>query len=139
MEPSPIDRLDSWKDIAAFLARDERTAMRWAKYLAMPVHHAPGGKHARVYAFRSEIAAWMTMWSDKDVSPQHFSPHLGGTAAASDSSAPHLFLADASHAPVTAPPFRLSLLSRLWKHFTPFLPRTRHAKSDAIPRDSHHM
>jgi len=139
MEPSPTDRLDSWKDIAAFLARDERTAMRWAKYLGMPVHHAPGGKHARVYAFRSEIGAWMTMWSDKDISPQHFSPHPGGAAAANGSSEPHPFLPGASHAPMTAPPFRISFLLRLWKHFTPFLPRPRHAKSDALPGDARHV
>jgi len=53
------DRLDSWKEIADFLGRDERTAMRWAKERGMPVHRLPGGKRSGVYSSRKEIGAWM--------------------------------------------------------------------------------
>jgi hypothetical protein len=42
-EPSPgppqsEDRLDSWKEIAAYLKRDVRTVQRWEKREEMPVH-----------------------------------------------------------------------------------------------------
>jgi len=61
MELRDSDRLDSWRAIAACINRDERTAMRWAKLYGMPVHHAPGGSHARVFAYRSEVMAWVEL------------------------------------------------------------------------------
>ena len=51
-------RLDSWKEIAAFFGRDERTVNRWEKDLALPVHRLPGTK-GRVYAFTDELTAWL--------------------------------------------------------------------------------
>ncbi len=35
---SPEDRLDSWKEIAAYLNRDVTTVQRWEKREGMPVH-----------------------------------------------------------------------------------------------------
>jgi tetratricopeptide (TPR) repeat protein len=51
-------RLDSWKEIAAFLGRDERTVSRWEKELGLPVHRLPGTK-GRVYAYSEELSAWL--------------------------------------------------------------------------------
>ena len=34
----PEDRLDSWKEIAAYLNRDVTTVQRWEKREGMPVH-----------------------------------------------------------------------------------------------------
>jgi len=53
-------RLDSWKEIAAYLKRDERTARRWEAE-GMPVHRKLHKKHASVYAYRAEIDSW---WQD---------------------------------------------------------------------------
>lgn len=52
------DRLESWKQIAGFIERDERTAMRWAKELGMPVQRISASKRSRIYASRNEIQAW---------------------------------------------------------------------------------
>jgi len=52
-------RLDSWKDIAAYLRRDERTAQRWESERGLPVHRLPGAKRGAVYAYTSEIDAWL--------------------------------------------------------------------------------
>jgi hypothetical protein len=57
MAPNHTGRLESWKEIAAFIGRDERTAMRWAKQ-GMPVRRDPSGKRGRVYAFTEEIELW---------------------------------------------------------------------------------
>ena len=58
-EPSSAtDRLDSWKDIAAYLHRDVSTVQRWEKREGMPVHRHVHEKLGTVYAFRSEIDAW---------------------------------------------------------------------------------
>jgi hypothetical protein len=50
--------LDGWKDIAAYLRRDVRTAQRWEKSLGLPVQRVQDSKSGSVYAFRSEIDAW---------------------------------------------------------------------------------
>jgi tetratricopeptide (TPR) repeat protein len=50
-------RLDSWKEIAVFFGRDERTVNRWEKELGLPVHRLPGTR-GRVYAYTDELSAW---------------------------------------------------------------------------------
>jgi hypothetical protein len=57
--PSGRNRLDSWKEIAAFFGRDERTLNRWEKELGLPVHRLPGTK-GRVFAYPEELSAWLT-------------------------------------------------------------------------------
>lgn len=52
-------RLDSWKEIADYLKRDVRTAIRWEKQRGLPIHRVPGGKRQAVFAHRQEIDAWM--------------------------------------------------------------------------------
>lgn len=56
---APNRRLDSWKEIAAFFGRDERTVKRWEKERALPIHRLPGGLRARVFAFTEELDRWM--------------------------------------------------------------------------------
>jgi Tol biopolymer transport system component len=55
----PKDRLDSWKEIAAYFRRDIRTVQRWERDWAMPVRRLPGGPKAGVYALRSDLDAWL--------------------------------------------------------------------------------
>lgn len=53
-------RLNSWKEIAAYLDRDVRTVMRWEKRHALPVHRVPpGGKGRSVFAYPHELNAWL--------------------------------------------------------------------------------
>jgi hypothetical protein len=52
-------RFDSWKAIADYLGRDLRTVARWEKEKALPVRRLPGGRRRAVYAYRSEIDAWL--------------------------------------------------------------------------------
>jgi Tol biopolymer transport system component len=54
----PADRLDSWKDIAAYLKRDVSTVQRWEKREGMPVHRHLHDKLGSVYAFRRELDEW---------------------------------------------------------------------------------
>jgi TolB-like protein/tetratricopeptide (TPR) repeat protein len=53
----PAERLDSWKAIAAYLKRDERTVRRWEKE-GLPIHRHLHVKKASVYAYSSEIDSW---------------------------------------------------------------------------------
>jgi TolB-like protein/tetratricopeptide (TPR) repeat protein len=59
VRPSCEDRLDSWKEIAEYLKRSVRTVRRWETEESLPVHrhvHQSGGT---VYAFKSELDAWL--------------------------------------------------------------------------------
>jgi TolB-like protein/Tfp pilus assembly protein PilF len=51
------DRLDSWKEIAAYLKRDERTVRRWEAE-GLPVRRKVHKKQASVFAYKAEIDAW---------------------------------------------------------------------------------
>jgi tetratricopeptide (TPR) repeat protein len=52
-------RLTSWKEIASFLGRDERTAKRWEATRGLPVRRIPGTGRSSVFAYAEEIEAWM--------------------------------------------------------------------------------
>src|ERR1700721_3987127 len=52
-------RLDSWKEIAAFFGRDERTVRRWEKERGLPAHRVPGGARSAVFAYTNELADWL--------------------------------------------------------------------------------
>lgn len=80
LPPRPTDqRLDSWKEIAAFFGRDERTVKRWEKERGLPVHRLPGGGRGTIYAFSTELTAWL------GASPDGRLPHDSETAPGVDS------------------------------------------------------
>ena len=56
---APEDRLDSWKEIAAYLNRDVTTVQRWEKREGMPVHRHLHDRMGSVYASRAELDAWV--------------------------------------------------------------------------------
>ena len=50
--------LSSWKEIGAYLQRNEATARRWEREEGLPVHRHSHKKRSSVYAFPSELDAW---------------------------------------------------------------------------------
>ena len=52
------ERLESWKEIAAYLKRDVRTVQRWEKLEGLPVHRHLHDERATAYAFSNEIDEW---------------------------------------------------------------------------------
>ncbi len=50
--------LQSWKEIAAYLDRDESTARRWERAASLPVRRHREVGRSSVYAFPSELDAW---------------------------------------------------------------------------------
>ncbi len=67
-DPAPLRdtsaRLESWKEIAAYLRRDVRTVQRWEHSKGLPVRRLPGGDQARVYALTAELDAW---WNSRGI------------------------------------------------------------------------
>lgn len=62
--PRAEDRLDSWKEIAAYLRRGVRTVKRWEKEEGLPVHRHVHRRLGTVYAYKPEIDAW---WGTRGV------------------------------------------------------------------------
>jgi phage terminase Nu1 subunit (DNA packaging protein) len=55
---TPQKTLESWKQIAAYLDRSERTVRRWETSEGLPVHRRGHEKQDTVFAYRHEIEAW---------------------------------------------------------------------------------
>jgi|HubBroStandDraft_1064217.scaffolds.fasta_scaffold00069_56 TolB-like protein/Flp pilus assembly protein TadD len=59
---SADDRLDSWKEIAAYLKKEVRTVQRWEKSAGLPVRRLAHGKLGTVFAYKPDLDAW---WQEK--------------------------------------------------------------------------
>ena len=89
--PGASDRLDSWKEVAAYLKRDVTTAQRWERRESLPIHRHLHDKQGSVYAFRSELDDWhraRTLQSEHSggppadvVEPPHPDPESAGVPA----------------------------------------------------------
>jgi hypothetical protein len=66
--PPQRQRLDSWKAIAKFLKRDLATVRRWEKTLGLPIYRV-GGSGRSVFAYASEIEAWLQAARPATVAP----------------------------------------------------------------------
>lgn len=53
-------RLDSWKEIAAYLKRDVRTVQRWETVEGLPAHRHVHKLRSSVYAYVEELDQWWT-------------------------------------------------------------------------------
>lgn len=52
------ERLDSWKEIAAYFRRDVRTVRLWEQKEGLPVHRHIHHTRGSVYAFKPELDSW---------------------------------------------------------------------------------
>lgn len=54
-------RLDSWKEIAAYLSRDIRTVQRWEKTANLPVRRLQKPGLRAVYAYATDLDEWLRL------------------------------------------------------------------------------
>ena len=83
-EASANLRLDSWKEIASYLGKGERTAKRWESERTLPVHRLPGGGRSSVYAYTAELDEWLR--SAKALAGTELEIGLDGADAGADGS-----------------------------------------------------
>jgi hypothetical protein len=84
-------RLDSWKEIASWFNRSEKTARRWEEREGMPVHRQFHDKRGSVYAYPDELRGWWEsrhLHDETDAEPPDRQvhdpePELTGTGTAS--------------------------------------------------------
>src|SRR5438046_5996685 len=74
MGESGNNRLDSWKEIAAYVHRDITTVIRWKRERGLPVYHVPGGKRHAVFAYAEELDAWLSNGWHRASSPESEAP-----------------------------------------------------------------
>jgi TolB-like protein len=85
---APGERLESWKEIAAYLRRDVRTVQRWEQSDGLPVHRHKRAARPIPYAYKAELDAWWTgrAWEAAPV------PELPPAGGALWSQRPHVAL-----------------------------------------------
>lgn len=54
-----LDILESWKEIADYLKKSERTCRRWEQEFYLPIHRMDGSPKARVFAYKHELDKWI--------------------------------------------------------------------------------
>ena len=81
MRETAGNRLESWKEIAAYLNRGVRTVRRWETEEGLPVHRHVHRTLGSVYAYKSEIDAWRENRPDRPAPPA--GREAGGGPAAS--------------------------------------------------------
>ena len=59
-------RLDSWKEIAAYLGRGVRTVQRWEREEGLPVHRLAHAERGSVFADPAELTNW---WRSRQIAP----------------------------------------------------------------------
>jgi hypothetical protein len=79
-------RLDSWKEIASYLSRSEKTVRRWEENEGLPVHRLLHEKRGSVYAYSRELQIWLKSRSWREIAPGRVprgdSPRESGSSAA---------------------------------------------------------
>ncbi|MEO8099880.1 MAG: tetratricopeptide repeat protein [Acidobacteriota bacterium] len=63
-------RLESWKEIAAYLKRDRRTVQRWEANEGLPVHRHVHESQSTVFAYPEELDAWLAGRLESPPSPE---------------------------------------------------------------------
>lgn len=63
------DRLESWKEIAAFFGRGVTTVQRWEVEEGLPVRRHAHAKRCSVFAFKAELIEWREARSKEPTGP----------------------------------------------------------------------
>lgn len=82
----PSDKLDSWKEIAAYLGKGVTTVRRWEREEGLPVRRQEHAKRGSIFALKPELDAWLnartTMPPDASARPRGGWSRIAGMAAA---------------------------------------------------------
>lgn len=113
------NRLDCWKEIAAYLDRSEKTVRRWEMERGLPTHRAPGGGRTAVYAYTAELDEWLNSRRAQDLDASEAGKKTSGTAAGNettDSGRPDPPIAGPTAAPANSQPIVKTAKSQVDRH-----------------------
>ena len=66
---TPQKTLESWKQIAAYLDRSQRTARRWESTEGLPVHRRAHQSQDTIFAYQHEIDNWSQLRTQAPAAP----------------------------------------------------------------------
>ena len=78
------DRLDSWKAVAAYLGRSDKTVRRWEEKEGLPVHRLQHDKRGSIYAYKQELDGWWQLRRNTVVEPEQYLRADPGTPTRQD-------------------------------------------------------
>jgi tetratricopeptide (TPR) repeat protein len=112
-------RLESWKEVADYFGRTDRTVKRWEAERGLPIRRPPGAGRGRIYAEVAELEGWLKGGvgaEGQDVSTAE--PAAEAEAAARDRARPaRLWLM--AIAAVTIPLVALIAAASIWARLAP--------------------
>jgi tetratricopeptide (TPR) repeat protein len=79
------NRLDCWKEIAAYLGRSEKTVRRWEIERGLPTHRAPGEGRTAVYAYTAALDEWLKSRRTQDLNAAEAAEDRVGLVVKSES------------------------------------------------------
>jgi len=62
-------RLDSWKAVAAYLGRSDKTVRRWEEKEGLPIHRLQHDKRGSIYAYKQELDDWWQLRRNTIIEP----------------------------------------------------------------------
>lgn len=114
----PGRRLDSWKDIAAYVGREVRTVQRWEKSEGLPVHRHHHNDRSSVFAYSHEIDAWLQgregIGTEEPKSAAAPGRRKGWAALALSAAGASLFLLVGARAPARRPEIAVETQQVAW-------------------------
>ncbi|HKV42172.1 MAG TPA: hypothetical protein VJX67_23410, partial [Blastocatellia bacterium] len=63
-------RLDSWKAVAAYLGRSDKTVRRWEEKEGLPIHRLQHDKRGSIYAYKQELDEWWQLRRNTIIEPE---------------------------------------------------------------------
>jgi tetratricopeptide (TPR) repeat protein len=108
----PNRRLDSWKEIATFFGREERTVKRWEKERGLPVHRVPGPARSGVFAYTGELSEWLNLTTPE--SSAQISLIGGNGSSGSEVGDPELTISERVDEPSVVPASPLLQVARIF-------------------------
>jgi Tol biopolymer transport system component len=95
--------LESWKEIAAYLKRDVRTAKRWEKSEGLPIHRQMHHARGSVFAYPAELEDWKSSRDLRLNAPPVITPWRRATAGFAVVAAMLLALLTMGSGPIRTP------------------------------------
>jgi Tfp pilus assembly protein PilF len=81
MAESRKARLETWKEVASYFGKDQRTVKRWEFDRGLPIHRLPGAGRSRIYADVQELEAWLKGVAGSDETFLEIDPDAPGDAS----------------------------------------------------------
>ena len=107
-------RLDSWKEIAAYVNRHVTTVRRWEQQEGLPVHRHLHAKLGSIYAYARELDTWLDSRRKEELTPATSAPPESSVSPGPLPAPPSLVALATSPIPLVGRDAELRSLEEAW-------------------------